>query len=400
MGDVTINMGDLSIDERELFEEFQRRNPNAVAIRQNGELRVAPARDAADGQIVTRKIIKNISDVRTIIGQFSGKEDVEEWLARVKRVIRTNPTLEREILDNISIHLTGIAWEFFTTIYQDNEPTTFDELATAFKNRFEILDNVHEAAFHACEQGTGSVLDYVQTFNKLAKKVYGDKIIDTPTEENDKRVHKIVLRKFLQGLKASIRYTVASKYYEIIGEAQKHAVREEKQNLILEQGKSSDITLTQVESWMRTTNENLQKVNELLTNKTEQPIQAFVGASSTNANNRRSDDRTCYNCNKPGHISRNCTEPRKLRQTQQTNTPITTQPNSDTRLPCEHCGRINHPSNLCSTWLQAQLKLSKAELAKLTQPTETKLPCEHCKRTNHTSDKCFYKTNETQQVKN
>ena len=151
---------------------------------------------------------------------------------------------------------------------------------------------------------------------------------------------------------------------------------------------------------MRTTNENLQKVNELLTNKTEQPIQAFVGASSTNANNRRSDDRTCYNCNKPGHISRNCTEPRKLRQTQQTNTPITTQPNSDTRLPCEHCGRINHPSNLCSTWLQAQLKLSKAELAKLTQSTETKLPCEHCKRTNHTSDKCFYKTNETQQVKN
>jgi hypothetical protein len=204
MADYTINLDDLSAEDRAAFDDLTGRN--VVAIRQNLGAAVRPReREGADGQVTTRKIIKNISDVRLIINQFSGKEDIDEWLGRVKRVIRNNPSLEREVLDNISIHLTGIAWDFFNTLYQDSEPATFDELSAAFKNRFEVLDNTHETALHACEQGSGSVLDYLQTFNKLAKKVYGNDILVTPILEGQKRIHKIILRNFLQGLKASIR---------------------------------------------------------------------------------------------------------------------------------------------------------------------------------------------------
>ncbi len=213
----------------------------------------------------------NLSWTRPDIFSGDGKLKLHVWLDQVSNFMKLNPIPESALLPSVRALLRGPAETWWLQYLEDvhsgtAEPVTnFEEFAAAIRMNFQGTTDV-EFTRDKLDRliQVGNIQDYNQRFNDLIREIPG------MTEEEK-------LHRYAAGLKTRTKIEIRYRQPPNIREAQKHAVRFEEVNF-----RNSERQI-----YHRTEPMELDHLRIVKENRTQRTI-------------------ICYNCNKPGHISRAC----------------------------------------------------------------------------------------------
>lgn len=294
------------------------------------------------------------------IPMFSGSEDLDDWLFKVKITLETHSKVRQELLKAIHFRLSGKATQFYRV--ESANCNSFKDLERLFRTRFQGAGEAAvESAYNNCVQEAGeSVRDYAQKFKDLANKLYGEHMSIGPVERG-------MIRQFIGGLNADIQRWVCSKDPASLDDAVEAAVLEER--AVAWARKKGDASGTKADptatSWLtKLANAarqlGLQPEGDDLE---EDLLQAFAGIKKGG----QARALECFKCGKIGHMRAECPNQGAARKT------------GANGRKCQHCDKRGHSEDDCFV---------KKYGTPVRKPGES---CAHCKREGHVEGDCYFR---------
>ena len=255
-----------------------------------------------------------------ILPNFSGIENSMKWVKNVEQTGRSLQLNQQQVYELATIKLIGAAQEWLCYQQQEEEIEEWERFKDVFLDAFpppsEPSNIDYLSQLLSRKQGANEqVGKYVQDINRLCLK------LEKRVDEHEKLQYlRRGLRPQLQHHALSIHsvqdfLTVLQRHEQI----EKETIVKQQLNTRSEKGNASDPVSRN--NWKpRWTNE--QQPHDYNDNQGRQHTQAsgsYVpthqpsnyppggeASPSYNGYNQQSDERLCYQCNKPGHMQRNC----------------------------------------------------------------------------------------------
>jgi len=229
------------------------------------------------------------------IPTFTGREDVDVWLQKLHSLRIFHRWNDQEYLSTARLALGGEAASWV----DDNPQMTAREFESLVRKAFAKKDPYDaRREFHKITQETGERVGlYVQRVRALARLC-----APLPTEEE-------VITAFIAGLNPRYMKPFRGKSWSL-NQAIEKAAEEERKNSYSEPAPLPKKVLV-VEN--EDQHPRLDRVEESLCAMQEaiQALAVSLGGSRTGQEVRK-----CWNCDRTGHIARNCHQPRKERNMQ------------------------------------------------------------------------------------
>ena len=314
---------------------------------------------------VTRQF--DVYEILKRVPIFSGAEDLEDWLFKVKTIVDTHPRREKEIFQTIHFRLGGKAAQFYRM--EADNIKTLSNLVSLFTIRFLGVDEAAvETAYTNCAQAKDeSVMDYSQRFQAIASRLYGK-------HQGVGPIQRGIIRQFVCGLNSDIRRWVSSKPLDSLTDAIAAAVWEENAVAMTKRrgaGENSEKLLTALEQTLEKIQSATKKLglDEDDDDSERSLLQAFIEMRSKGS--EKSQAGACFKCGGIGHIKAECPSKIGTRESQPSNGRAVTR--------CTHCNKIGHGADDCFI-----LRFGVAKR----QPG---VKCEHCGRDGHSTHDCYLK---------
>ena len=221
------------------------------------------------------------------IDTFSGEANLEDWLPSLQRSATWNAWSDDETLLQLAGHLRGRALEEWN-LMDSSEKTEFAKAVDALKRRLDPGSKMLaiQDFRHASQGERESIADYIRRLEKMFRTAYGRDEMSTETRE------VILYTQMHAGLKYSLTESPAVSGATDYKQLCLSARNEEKRLLDLEKRRRA-----------------LQPQAPLVIPPSNSGENARPAIRPTGGYSPASD-RRCYNCGRPGHISRECRAPR------------------------------------------------------------------------------------------
>ncbi|EGT58555.1 hypothetical protein CAEBREN_19686 [Caenorhabditis brenneri] len=219
-----------------------------------------------------------------------------DWVRKYKNCVTASG--EQDTDDHTAVckfltHLEGRVLDHAEEFKAVNPTTTLDQLITELEGllEHEAYRNQAREQFNKIAQGDHeSVEDYQTRFAKLAKRSFGN--------SPDSTIQKIILARFVQGLRLSIRRMVVTSRPPTLQEAVKAAIEFQPH-----EDRSRDIASDTAD--IKATVYNIEKrLEEKVTRQERQRWRSH--SPKADKSSSRFASSKCYKCKKIGHISKYC----------------------------------------------------------------------------------------------
>jgi hypothetical protein len=254
---------------------------------------------------------------------FSGGQDKDDlspldFVERIETYVKSAKRDENDSCVEMHLALRSNALLWWRTLSRRGiDVNVWKEVRKEFLNTYspKITGQTAHAIGQLEQKATETVNDY---FNRL-DQIFDEMLMSFPpvptsqlTTYNDLRNH-VQKQLFTGGLKESLRVEVLKAQSATLMDSLKEASKVE---LILKKPANRLFAIDETDDDEHETDldeDEIMAINQRRKKMGKRPIRGRRNnfSNNGNSNNGSNNDIKCYNCNKSGHISKNCTAPRR-----------------------------------------------------------------------------------------